>query len=208
MKRLKLCYIFSFLLSVLFLIIGASFHGMRMHPENESSYHLGVTMGIIMISLFVGFLILGVIFILIYKRKIKINCKIKSEIRIIPQITLSEIIKKYKYVALNIRENEEVLCLFYSKDERRRILVVKTDRGLFRKIHENLLVYDNDELQFVNMKQASQKNKEICYAHWTPMHDRVSLFDTSEHLLAELRAEIKDYNEEKDFKKYIKKTVN
>ncbi len=30
------------------LIIGACFHGLRMHPENGPAYNLGVTMGIIM----------------------------------------------------------------------------------------------------------------------------------------------------------------
>lgn len=43
------------------LVAGASFHGLRMHPENANAYDLGVTMGIIMASIaaisFVAFLI-------------------------------------------------------------------------------------------------------------------------------------------------------
>jgi len=61
----RLCYI----ISVVSLIIGASFHGYRMHPENVEKYNLGVTMGIVMISIIVVFLIIGIILTVINRKK-------------------------------------------------------------------------------------------------------------------------------------------
>lgn len=68
MKKIKLLYIISFSISLISLIIGASFHGYRIHPENTSNYNLGVTMGITMIIIFSIFLILGLILLLMYKK--------------------------------------------------------------------------------------------------------------------------------------------
>ena len=51
------------------LVVGASFHGLRMHLENANAYDFGVTMGIIMASIvaisFVAFLIM----LIIYKKR-------------------------------------------------------------------------------------------------------------------------------------------
>lgn len=69
-KTVKILIILSFLLSIISLIIGASFHDFRMHPDNVENYNLGVLMGILMISLFVVFVVIG-IGLLIYKRKKK-----------------------------------------------------------------------------------------------------------------------------------------
>ena len=44
------------------LVIGASFHGYRMHPEDVAKYNIGVTMGIVMISLFAISFIVAIIF--------------------------------------------------------------------------------------------------------------------------------------------------
>ena len=38
-----------YIIAVVSLAIGASFHGYRMHPENVVKYNIGVTMGIVMI---------------------------------------------------------------------------------------------------------------------------------------------------------------
>jgi len=43
------------------MVTGASFHGYRMHPEDVTKYNIGVTMGIVMISVFVISLIAGII---------------------------------------------------------------------------------------------------------------------------------------------------
>jgi hypothetical protein len=65
---LKISWIVSFALSLVCLIIGASFHGLRMDPSNEANYALGVNMGIIMLSCCGAFLVLGLIFLLLNKR--------------------------------------------------------------------------------------------------------------------------------------------
>ena len=46
--KLKKCRVSALIIGIVSLIIGASFHGLRMHPENASAYRLGCTMGIIM----------------------------------------------------------------------------------------------------------------------------------------------------------------
>jgi predicted membrane channel-forming protein YqfA (hemolysin III family) len=46
--KLKKCRVSALIIGIVSLIIGASFHGLRMHPENASAYHLGCTMGIIL----------------------------------------------------------------------------------------------------------------------------------------------------------------
>ena len=56
-------------LAFISLVIGASFHDLRMHPENADNYNLGVNMGILMISLFALFLVAGLILLFIYKKK-------------------------------------------------------------------------------------------------------------------------------------------
>ena len=51
----------SFVISVAALVTGSAFHGYRMHPENETNYQLGVTMGIVMISIFAITLGVGIV---------------------------------------------------------------------------------------------------------------------------------------------------
>lgn len=55
MKKLKICYLVSFMISLIALVVGAVFHGYRMHPENTANYNLGVTRGIAMLSICVLF---------------------------------------------------------------------------------------------------------------------------------------------------------
>jgi len=50
-----------YIIAIVSLLIGASFHGFRMHPEDVAKYNLGVTMGIVMISIFVASLLVAVI---------------------------------------------------------------------------------------------------------------------------------------------------
>lgn len=66
---LKIFSRISFGLAALSLIIGASFHGYRVHPENTENYDIGVTMGIAMISAFVIFLLAGIVLTFLRKRK-------------------------------------------------------------------------------------------------------------------------------------------
>lgn len=58
----------SYIISAISLIVGASFHGYRMHPEDLEKYNLGVTMGIIMMSAFVFFLLVGIILAIIQRK--------------------------------------------------------------------------------------------------------------------------------------------
>ena len=60
-ERLKRISNISFVISVAALAPGAAFHGYRMHPENEVNYQLGVTMGIVMISIFAVTLGVGIV---------------------------------------------------------------------------------------------------------------------------------------------------
>ena len=46
--KLKKYRVSALIIGIVSLIIGASFHGLRMHPENASAYRLGCTMGIIL----------------------------------------------------------------------------------------------------------------------------------------------------------------
>ena len=59
----------SYIAALISFIIGGAFHGYRMQPENIEKYNLGVTMGIVMMSLFVVFLIMGIVFTILYKKK-------------------------------------------------------------------------------------------------------------------------------------------
>jgi hypothetical protein len=65
---LKISWIVSFSLAFLCLVIGASFHGLRLDPSNEVNYSLGVNMGISMISCCGAFLLLGFILLFLEKR--------------------------------------------------------------------------------------------------------------------------------------------
>jgi len=49
-----------YIIAVVSLGMGAAFHGFRMHPEGAAKYSIGVTMGIVMISIFVVSLIVGI----------------------------------------------------------------------------------------------------------------------------------------------------
>ncbi|MFA6625117.1 MAG: hypothetical protein WCS80_05085 [Bacilli bacterium] len=71
MKKIKILTIISFVLSLISLITGASFHNLRMNPDNTSAYNLGVNMGISMIVLFAFFLLTGIVLLIIYKKKKK-----------------------------------------------------------------------------------------------------------------------------------------
>ncbi|MGN0637610.1 MAG: hypothetical protein ACI4J0_04500 [Huintestinicola sp.] len=68
-KKLKIFSRICFGIAVASLMIGASFHGYRIHPENAANYNIGVAMGIIMITAFAVFLLAGIILTIIGKRK-------------------------------------------------------------------------------------------------------------------------------------------
>lgn len=72
-KIIKILSYVSFSLAVVSLIVGASFHGFRMNPENEETYSLGVNMGISMICLFAFFLVAGIILFLLSRKAEKRN---------------------------------------------------------------------------------------------------------------------------------------
>lgn len=50
-KRYKIAAICCFCGSAASLAVGASFHGLRMQPENPKLFNLGVTMGIVMLGI-------------------------------------------------------------------------------------------------------------------------------------------------------------
>jgi len=64
-KISRICYI----IAVVSLVTGASFHGFRMHPENVAKYNIGVTMGIVMISIFVISLIAGIVLTILSRKE-------------------------------------------------------------------------------------------------------------------------------------------
>ncbi len=51
------------------LIVGAAFHGYRMHPENIDTYKIGVIMGIVMISISVVSLVCGIVMSILIRKK-------------------------------------------------------------------------------------------------------------------------------------------
>lgn len=56
-------------ISVIALVIGAAFHGYRMHPESAENYKIGVTMGIVMISICAVSLVGGIVTSVVGRRK-------------------------------------------------------------------------------------------------------------------------------------------
>ena len=67
--RIKIFSRICYGLSVISLVVGASFHGYRIHPEYVEHYNIGVTMGITMIMAFMIFLVAGILLTLMGKRK-------------------------------------------------------------------------------------------------------------------------------------------
>ncbi len=67
--KLKKIGIIALIVSILSLIIGASFHGYRMHPEDVQTYNIGVAMGIAMASIAGISFVIFLIVLLIYKKK-------------------------------------------------------------------------------------------------------------------------------------------
>ena len=69
MKQKKL-WIIPLIICILALVIGASFHGYRIHPENVQTYNIGVTMGISMASIAgISFVFFAIMFLTYKKRK-------------------------------------------------------------------------------------------------------------------------------------------
>ncbi len=58
-----------YIIAVVSLVIGASFHGYRMHPEDVTKYNIGVTIGIVMISIFAISLIVAVILTILVRKE-------------------------------------------------------------------------------------------------------------------------------------------
>lgn len=61
-----------YIIAVVSLAMGASFHGYRMHPEDVSKYNIGITMGVVMISVFAISLIVAVILTILARKAEKI----------------------------------------------------------------------------------------------------------------------------------------
>ena len=68
MNKKKVGRIFHIIAAVS-LVIGASFHGYRMHPEDVAKYNIGVTMGIVMISIFAISFIVAIIFTILTRKE-------------------------------------------------------------------------------------------------------------------------------------------
>jgi len=68
MNKKKMSRVF-YIIAVVALVIGASFHGFRMNPEEVTKYNIGVTMGIVMISVFVVSLIAGIILMILARKE-------------------------------------------------------------------------------------------------------------------------------------------
>lgn len=68
MKKIS---VVSFVLMALCLIVGASFHPLRMQDPSREAYALGTLMGTVMISLAGAFFLLGILFLVLYHRKKK-----------------------------------------------------------------------------------------------------------------------------------------
>lgn len=64
----KLPWITSLSVCAVSLIVGASFHGLRMHPENAESYRLGCVIGTVMASLAGAALVTSIVLFILYKR--------------------------------------------------------------------------------------------------------------------------------------------
>ena len=67
--KLKKIGIIALIVSILSLIIGASFHGYRMHPEDVQTYNIGVAMGIAIASIAGISFVIFLIVLLIYKKR-------------------------------------------------------------------------------------------------------------------------------------------
>lgn len=61
-------WITALTICVMSLAVGASFHGLRMHPENTANYQLGCTMGIIMASIAGASLIVFIVLFALYRK--------------------------------------------------------------------------------------------------------------------------------------------
>ena len=53
------------------LAVGASFHGLRLHPENAAGYQLGCTMGIAMASIAGAALVAFLVLFVLYRKSIR-----------------------------------------------------------------------------------------------------------------------------------------
>lgn len=65
----KIFSIVLYIIAAVSLVIGASFHGYRMNPEDVAKYNIGVTMGIVMISIFVISLIAGIVMTVLARKE-------------------------------------------------------------------------------------------------------------------------------------------
>jgi protein-S-isoprenylcysteine O-methyltransferase Ste14 len=70
-KEMKKISVVSFVLMALCLIVGASFHPLRMQDPSREAYALGTLMGTVMISLAGAFFLLGILFLILCHRKKK-----------------------------------------------------------------------------------------------------------------------------------------
>lgn len=68
--KYKILWRFPLVICIIALVIGASFHGYRIHPENIGNYNIGVTMGISMASVAgISFIVFIIMYVAYKKRK-------------------------------------------------------------------------------------------------------------------------------------------
>ncbi|MBP0985219.1 MAG: hypothetical protein J6A19_16015 [Oscillospiraceae bacterium] len=68
-KRYKIAAICCFCGSAASLVVGASFHGLRMQPENPELFNLGVTMVISMLGLSTLCIVAGIVLVVKGKKR-------------------------------------------------------------------------------------------------------------------------------------------
>lgn len=79
MKKIRASWIVSLILSIVFLIIGASFHSYRSNPSTQEQYNLGVTMGILMISLFAIFFVSFIVLLIVDRHYKETHSPVENE---------------------------------------------------------------------------------------------------------------------------------
>lgn len=102
-----------------------------------------------------------------------------------------EIIEAMYDKDLSFTEGTEVIKVIYSKDKSKRFIILKSDKGFFKYVYEELCLFDEEERMYFH-------NNENIYAYWSPNDPSFaySFFDTEENAFSALISE-------PEYKKYF-----
>ena len=109
-------------------------------------------------------------------------------------LTYNEKVELIKAYPIQLYKGEELIKLYYSADNQKRLLVLKNARNLYYYVTEELIVFNEE--QFVKFNECFP---DVLFGGYQQLDNGYgySVFESAEHLLNEIKEQLQFLTEQK-----------